>query len=86
MKEPLEYAFISTRKQEPPAQEDLDEETDEYEEDRYHPAEDYAYFSFVDYDSKEYEASRIKDGFSIFEYSAVLNDKGTKPVVILVQG
>ena len=65
-------------------EEDLDNEV-ENEEDSYSCA-DYAYFSFIDTCSEEYESYVLRLCFDMFEFSPVFQDKNVKPVVILSEG
>lgn len=72
--------------------EDSDEDEDEYGYDeKDHPCSDYAYFSFVDNSSRNFEAYMIRSALEMFEYSDVFlgsgyKKTGAKPVVILSEG
>lgn len=71
-----------------------DENDDEYDEEyegESHSCSEYAYFSFVDSSSRNYEAFMIRSALEMFEFSSVFLGPGfreteAKPVVILSEG
>lgn len=62
-----------------------EEEADCSDEDTGHRASDYCFYAYPDYDSKEYEASVIRDVVSLFQYASRL-PKNAEIVILETEG